>query len=196
MKNMRKLVLVLLLIFAGVLIFISGAFAATGIWTNPKGLKVYIPKNDMLTVTMTHAFQEWQRKTNNYFTFQFVNTKSTAQITVIFVDSGIPEVCKSEDALGCTQTKTAINHLGERIKQANIYISRKSNTGRVMSHTQVYTIMLHEIGHALGLNHTQNPQSIMYAGTNQSMAVKQEIRTSDLNLLYDLYHPKKQQTKK
>ena len=188
---MRKLVLILLLIFAGMLIFTSSAFAITGIWANPKGLKVYIPKGDMLTVTMTHAFQEWQRKTNNYFTFQFVNTKSTAQITVIFMDSGIPEICKSEGALGCTKTSSAINHLGERLKHADVYISRKSNTGRVMSHTQVYTIMVHEIGHALGLNHTQNPESIMYAGTNQTMAVKQEIRTSDLNTLYDLYHPKK-----
>ena len=193
---MRKLVLVLLLFFAGVLIFTSGAFAASGIWTNPKGLKVYIPQNDMLTVTMTHAFQEWQRKTNNFFTFQFVNTKSTAQITVIFMDSGIPEICKSEEALGCTKATTAINHLGERLKRVNVYISRKSNTGRVMSHTQVYTIMLHEVGHALGLNHTDNPESIMYAGTNQTMAVKQEIRTSDLNTLYDLYHSKNKQTKK
>ena len=183
---MRKLVL-LFIIFV---LSLPSVFAASAIWANPKGLKVYIPPKDMLTTTMLHAFQEWQRKTNNYFTFQYVNTKSTAQIEVMFVDSGIPDVCRDDGALGCTKTSMVENHLGQRIRKATVYISRKSNNGKVMSNTQVYTIMLHEIGHALGLNHTENPQSIMYAGTNQSMAVKQEIRVSDLNLLYDLYHPK------
>lgn len=189
---MKKLVAAILLFFAGICMFCTEVFAASGIWLNTKGLKVYIPPKDMLTITMTHAFQEWQRKTNNYFTFEFVGTKSTANIEVIFMDGGIPEVCNDDGALGCTRTLITENHLGKRIRKATVYISRKSNNGRIMSNTQVYTIMLHEIGHALGLNHTKEPTSIMFAGTNQSMAVKQEIQVSDLNLLYDLYHPKKE----
>lgn len=187
---MRKLVAIILSFFTCVFMLCTEVFAANGIWFKTKDLKVYIPPKDMLTTTMTHAFQEWQRKTNNYFTFEFVGTKSTANIEVIFMDGGIPEVCNDHGALGCTRTITTENHLGKRIRKATVYISRKSNTGRVMSNTQVYTIMLHEIGHALGLNHTKEPTSIMFAGTNQTMAVKQEIQVSDLNLLYDLYHPK------
>ena len=62
---MRKLVL-LFIIFV---LSLPSVFAASAIWANPKGLKVYIPPKDMLTTTMLHAFQEWQRKTNNYFVF-------------------------------------------------------------------------------------------------------------------------------
>ena len=184
---MKKILLIITFLF----ISFAGAFAVEGIWTNPKGLKVYIPPKDMLTTTMMHAFQEWQRKTNNYFIFQFVNTKSTANIEVIFMNGGIPEICNNDGALGCTKTSMIENHLGTRIRKATVYISRKSNNGKIMSNTQVYTIMLHEIGHALGLGHTEQPTSTMYSGTNQTMAVKQEIQTSDLNLLYDLYHPAK-----
>jgi len=185
---MKKILLIFIFTLLSIFTFTTTALALSGIWMNTKGLKVYIPPKDMLTTTMTHAFQEWQRKTNNYFSFQFVNTKSTANIEVIFMDSGIPEICKNDGALGCTKVSTLQNHLGTRIRRATVYISRKSNNGRVMSNTQVYTIMLHEIGHALGLGHTKEPTSIMYAGTNQTMATKQEIQISDLNLLYNLYH--------
>jgi predicted Zn-dependent protease len=187
---MKKILLIITFLFISLAVFTTRAFAVEGIWTNPKGIKVYIPQNN-LAVTMSHAFEEWQRKTNGYFTFQFVNTKSTAQIEVKFMESGIPEICKVKGALGCTRTATVENHMGKRIKHAIVYISSKSNNGKLMTHTEIYTIMLHEVGHALGMGHTKDPKSIMHAGTNQSMAVKQEIQTSDLNLLYDLYHPKK-----
>ena len=191
---MKKFLLIFTIALLSIFTFTTTVLAASGIWMNTKDIKVYIPPKDMLTITMTHAFQEWQRKTNNYFTFQFVNTKSTANIEVIFMDGGIPEVCNNDGALGCTRVSTMQNHLGTRIKHATVYISRKSNTGRAMSNTQVYTIMLHEIGHALGLGHTKETTSIMYAGTNQTMAIKQEIQVADLNLLYDLYHSDKKKS--
>ena len=45
-----------------------------------QGLKVYIPQKDMLATTMKHAFMDWQKHTGGNFTFEFVGTKSTANL--------------------------------------------------------------------------------------------------------------------
>lgn len=161
----------------------------TNVWFKIQGLKVYIPQKDMLTSPMTHAFQEWQKKSNNKISFIFVNTKSTADIEVIFLNSGVADIC-GPNALGCTANMYKTTHLGTRIISGKIYISRKSFKNRVMSNTEVYTIMLHEIGHSLGLGHSNNIKSLMYPSTNQSMAVKQEILDEDIQNLYKIYEIK------
>lgn len=153
-----------------------------------QNLKVYIPPKNVLSLTMKHAFMDWQKHTNNNFTFEYVNTKSTANIEVLFVEGGIFAICKIDDALGCTHYKVQQTlHGNKRIKDATIYISMRDNQGKFMTKNQVYTIMLHEIGHALGLPHSQDPTSLMYEGTNAQMAEGQEIRQSDIDALYKLY---------
>lgn len=153
-----------------------------------QGLKVYIPQKDMLTQTMKYAFMDWQKHTNNEFTFEFVGTKSTANIEVIFMNSGMENICRNGDALGCTTHFNARTLYGnQRIKGAKIYISAKDNKGQPMTENEVYTIMLHEIGHALGLQHSNDIHSLMYAGTNANMAETQEIQPEDIDALYKLY---------
>ena len=153
-----------------------------------KGIKVYIPPKNRLSVTMQHAFMDWQKHTNNNFTFEYVGTQSTANITVVFIDSGMVDICKSSGALGCTTYAIANTlYLNRRIQKAKVYISMNDMYGKPMTNNQVYTIMLHEIGHALGLQHSQNPNSLMYEITNSQMAEGQEIRQTDLDALYKLY---------
>ena len=140
-----------------------------------QGLKVYIPPKDMLGTTMKHAFMDWQRHTDGKFSFEFVDTKSTANMVVIFIQSGMGEICKNGDALGTTYASAKTLYGNKRILGVKIYISIYDMNGKPMTKNQVYTIMLHEIGHALGLNHSENPNSLMYAGTNSEMAEDQYI---------------------
>lgn len=152
-----------------------------------KGLKVYIPPKNKLTQTMKYAFMDWQKHSGDEFTFEFVGTKSTANIEVIFMESGIGNICKGIDALGCTTYNTKTLYGNMRIYGVKVYISAKDNKGQPMTENEVYTIMLHEIGHALGLKHSNDIHSLMYAGTNANMAELQEIQPEDVENLFKLY---------
>jgi predicted Zn-dependent protease len=77
--------------------------------------------------------------------------------------------------------------MGSRIINSKIFVSRRSFNNTVMSNTEIYTIMLHEIGHSLGLGHSENKTSIMFKGTNRTLATKQEILDEDIQTLYKLY---------
>ncbi len=153
-----------------------------------QGLKVYIPRKDMLSTTMKHAFMDWQKHTGGNFTFEFVGTKSTANMEVVFIESGMGAICHNDKALGCCSFVSAKTvHGNKRILGVKIYISVYDMNGKPMTKNQVYTIMLHEIGHALGLQHSKDKKSLMYEGTNSEMAEVQEIQPEDVKTLYELY---------
>ncbi len=191
--NMKKIFTILFIIIFTIIFTHISALAETdveGYWKNTKGLKVYIPPKNILTEPMTHAFWEWQKQTNNKITFDFVGTKTTSNIEVILLKKNVTDFCKNKKALGCTTTYgyPAPNTQKMVITKAKIYISEINNHGEVMSKTEVYTIMLHELGHALGLVHSKNVNSIMFPMTGATLSKIQDIQPIDIKDLYRIYN--------
>lgn len=157
--------------------------AYTGKWFNPKMLKVYIQPEHKYTVMMKHGFAEWDRLTSGNVRFKYVSSPNTAQIKVYFVKKIDTQNKQSLDrAIGLTRYSYLGNN--KKFTRATIYIAEKTQEGKNLNRDEVYTVMLHEIGHAIGLDHSNDPESVMYPSEN----VIQEISKADLRTLKKLYN--------
>lgn len=183
---MRKIVIIFCIIFSFLATFIvpatvvPEAFATESQnrrWQFPKKIKTYIPPNHKRTQMMKNAFAEWSRKTNNKIVFRYVTSKATADIVVEFVNI----VPNAEREIGLTRSRFIS---GNRLIHSTIYIAEKTSTGVQLGRDAVYTVMLHEIGHAIGLGgHSDDPMSIMYPTEDD----RQEISKGDLKWLDEVY---------
>ena len=66
---------------------------------------------------------------------------------------------------------------GNSIVFAKIQISAsgQGNT-RTLNQDEVYSVMLHEIGHAIGLSHNSNPKSVMYYASGANRISSEDIK--------------------
>ena len=170
-----KKTLILLLAF---ILISAPAFAIDkiGVWKEMP-ISVYIEKNrrDYL---MKKAFGDWESASNKTVEFEYVDTPEDAQIVVTFADK-VSDV--SENAVGLTYP--AVGKDGY-FRSARIVIAKYSDTQTIkMTNHQLMKIMRHEIGHAIGLNHTTSPNSIMNATTNKCL----DITKDDIKLLRTIY---------
>lgn len=174
---MRKVIVLLFLIVFCLTTFVGSAFAGQKRWSNPKRIKTYIQPGLERSQMMKRAFAEWSRLTKNNIVFYYVDSAKKADIDVIFVDI----LSGPNGRAGLTRCIYSID--GEMV-HATIWIPAKTSDGKILSRDEVYTSMLHEIGHAMGIvEHPKNPHNIMYPLIDS----KREISKYDLGELYRIY---------
>ena len=121
------------------------------------------------------VFTEWS-EAGFPLRFTFIYDSTTADITIRWIDHfGNGE----GQRIGVTER---IHTSQFQIAKANIAIANHDSSGRTLSVTTVGGIIRHEIGHALGLNHANDPTSVMYRESATSMIGNSDRAT--LRLLY------------
>lgn len=159
------------------LLFIVFLFAANSVfasrWQNMP-IKVFIEENPKEYI-MKKAFNKWESASNGLVSFEYVKSASLADINVEFtpkLDGKTVGLCSYNGTVNGYFTKNTI------------YLARNENTfNRVLTTNEYYRIMLHEIGHAIGLPHSENVSSIMKPTTTQILTITKD----DLKDLRELY---------
>lgn len=152
--NMKRF----LLLISGILLSCNlclGAYLPTSVYIEDHPQKANVQK----------AFAVWQAAGDNVIKFRFVNSRAQIpNITVVFSNSTYRETYAA-NAVGLAST-SARNMHGSSAK-ATITIWLKGPDGRTLSEKELYHVALHEIGHTLGLGHTNNKTDIMYPIVNE-----------------------------
>lgn len=168
---MKKFLISLIIIFTAVFFtnietFAVGKYGPN--WQKPV-IKVFIPQ-DNYSAMMKQAFQKWESKCNGRLIFEYI-ANSPADIEVEFVD----KTDGSDGDIG----SYSLTIQGGAITKAVVSIAPNPDQN---SNDMIYTVMLHEIGHALGLKDTSRKLGIMSTPVTQS----QDIINTDIIHLYQV----------
>lgn len=162
----------IILVF-GILLLSSPCFAIgdNGFSWNKKNLSVYIPKDNAYSGMMSRAFKRWQDNSFGQLTFTF------AEGTPADIEVDFPDKTDGTDVGDLGSYSLLIK--GGYIVKATIDIVPNP---KKYSKDMIFTVMLHEIGHALGLTDSKRNLGIMHTPVND----KQDIISNDIIRLFRL----------
>lgn len=149
----------------------------TRVWSNPEAnVYVDIKNNLQLRSAAIDAMNAWNR--TGAFTFHQINDKSRAQIVISTVDDS--------DTNAAGETATTYNPSTGHLLKADVHLNRYylQNEWYGYSNNRIVNTAEHELGHAIGLNHT-NSVSVMYPKGSIYTIQQQDIRN-----VRKIYHEK------
>ncbi len=141
-------------------------------------IKVYI-EEDRNAYLAKKAFGDWESESKKLVSFTYVDSEEEADIKLKFVEKTYED---HESSVGLTYPmvddkgyfRSAIIEIAKYTEHQNIKLSNFMLT----------KILRHEIGHALGLVHSDVPYSIMNTTTNKCLDITKE----DLKTLQAIYN--------
>ena len=142
-------------------------------------VSVYVQRHPYAPLVI-EAFQTWQNSLGGLIRFTLANSPSTANINVVFVNQ-LPG-----SVVGLTTNQTSNGKIISSKVQllAPQYIPSKSNF--------IYSVALHEIGHALGINgHSSSKGDIMYP-SSLNVKERQQLSARDIKTIKWLYTVKQE----
>jgi len=129
-------------------------------------LKVYVSKSNSkyfkskFSKYISYALKVWE-KADNRISFQEISSKKNADIVITFVENLMKKY--EENYLGLTDYEIGRQ---KEIEESTVEISLLKFNNEIVSDGEVKATIIHELGHSLGLGHSDNEKDIMYPYIN------------------------------
>ena len=149
-------------------------------WQNPKQIKVFILSKTGNEYIFKEALEIYNNAFHNIIKFVAVDSPQSADIEIRYVEQ-LPK-----PYWGYTNWKWKMINDTKYITKADIKIALKRNDGSYLSNRQYLLTTLHELGHALGIPHSENPNDIMFPQIDKCYR-KNDFSNRDINTLLKTY---------